>query len=119
MKIRSIRKIPRFIGEYFNEGILTYDDINEFSKLLVTLDYTLIDDTKLTCILDCKPKFIDFYLDKSKLDKKYICKYEEELDIPKSIYNEIYTVELIYGGTTNVSLDYDEECNCLILNIEV
>ena len=118
MKIRSIRKIPRFIGEYFNEGVLSYDDIGDFSKLLTTLDYTLIDDTKLICILDNKPKFIDFYLDKSKLDRQYLCKYEDELDLPKSIANEIYTVELIYGGRVNISMDYDDECNCLILNIE-
>ena len=118
MKIKTINKLPRFIGEYFNEKIISYDELKAFSSLLLSLDYTLLDDNKLICVLDTKPAFVDFYLEKSRLDEHYFCKYEDELEVPKSISNEIYKIELESGGKIEVLLDFDDNSNCLILNIE-
>ena len=118
MKIKSIVKIPRFIGEYFNNEVLSIDMIKDFSNLLLSLNYTLVDDEKLICILDEKPEIVDFYLDKSRLDDHYNCKYEDEVGVPKSISNEIYLIELESGGKVEVVLEFDEEYNCLMLNME-
>ena len=117
MKLTAINKLPRFIGEYFNAEMISHYEIKAFSNLLLSLDYTLLDDNKLICVLDNKPEFIDFYITKSKLDEHYFCKYEDELGVPKSISNETYTVEL-EGGKVDVLLEFDDECNCLILNME-
>ena len=118
MQIRSVTKIPKFIGLYFNEGKISLKEINEFSELLKNRCFTLLNDKSLVTVIEDKSILVDFYLDKSRLDRNYNCKYEEELEISKSVYNEIYTVELSSGGKINVTLDFDYKCNCLILNIE-
>ena len=38
MRILSVKSIPRFIGEYFNKKLIDIETINEFSKLLTTID---------------------------------------------------------------------------------
>jgi len=118
MIIQSIVKIPRFIGEYFNIGLLSDRVIAEFSETLKRSYFTLDNDRCYICTLKEKPEFIDFYINKSKLDDKYECIYENEIDIPKSIYNEIYVIEIDDGRVLNISLKYNDENDCLILNIE-
>ena len=118
MRIKSVIRIPKFIGEYFNKDIISLDEIKSFSEFLLSIDYTLLDNGQLIYYIDNKPEFINFYLEKSKLDNYYFCKYEDELDIPKSVSNETYTVELESGGKVDVLLDFDDNSNCLILNVE-
>lgn len=118
MKIRTVKKVPRFIGEYFNEGILSKDDLSNISKLLVDLDYTIIEEEKLVAIVDEPSPLIDFYIEKSKLDCRYFCKYEDELGVPKSISSETFIIETMNGGELEVYIDFDYDCNCLTLIIE-
>lgn len=118
MKIKAVKKIPRFIGEYFNEGLLSTEDLEEFSKLLISLDYTILEEEKLVAVLDQESPFINFYLEKSKLDSNYFCKYEDELDVPKSISNELFTIQISDGGELQVYIEFDYEYNCLSLIIE-
>ena len=118
MYIRSILGIPRFIGLYFNKGEVNSNYINEFSDVLLNSAYFSREPNKYFAILNYKPKLIDFYIDKSKLDYNYRCKYEEELDIAKSIYNELYTIKIIGGKILKVSLDYIENEDILVLNVE-
>ena len=118
MYIRKINKIPLFIGRYFNNGKISIDDINEFEKIIINSEYFFYDKNKYATKLKSKPKLLDFYIEHSKLDNKYYCKYEDELDIPKSISNEIYKFEIVGDDIIAATIDFNEDENLLIINIE-
>ena len=118
MYIKSIKGIPVFIGRYFNEGKISMHDIQEFEEILTDSEYFKYDTNKYATKLKSKPALVDFYIKHSKLDKYYNCKYEDELDLPKSIMNELYAVKVIGGEINNISLDYNDEENLLVLNVE-
>lgn len=120
LRILSVKSIPRFIGEYFNKNLISFDDIKEFSKILISTEFDYIEysNNQYIGFLDYTPKLIKFYKDKSKLDHYYRCKYEDELDIPKSISNEVYVLQLIDESIISVSLLYNFDCNILVLNVE-
>jgi hypothetical protein len=118
LQIKQIEKIPRFIGKYYNKGVISLKDINEFNSFLEKLNFAVTsDDRYVTTIQDDIPKLLSFYIDKSKLNSEYKCKYEDELDISKSISNELYKFDTIYGSF-NATIDYKDEYKCLILTIE-
>lgn len=120
LRILSVKSIPRFIGEYFNKNLISFDDIKEFSKILISteFDYLKHSNNQYIGFLDYTPELIKFYKDKSKLDHYYRCKYEDELDIPKSISNEVYVLQLIDESIISVSLLYNFDHNILVLNVE-
>ena len=120
LRILSVKSIPRFIGEYFNKNLISFDDIKEFSKILISteFDYLKHSNNQYIGFLNYTPELIKFYKDKSKLDHYYRCKYEDELDIPKSISNEVYVLQLIDESIISVSLLYNFDHNILVLNVE-
>lgn len=120
LRILSVKSIPRFIGEYFNKNLISFDNIKEFSKILISteFDYLKHSNNQYIGFLDYTPELIKFYKDKSKLDHYYRCKYEDELDIPKSISNEVYVLQLIDESIISVSLLYNFDHNILLLNVE-
>lgn len=118
MRILSIKSIPRFIGEYFNKQLIDIETINEFSKLLTNIEFDWVSETEYIGVLDYTPELIKFYKDKSKLDHYYRCKYEDELDIPKSIANETYGIQIDDGRILYVTLSYNFDHDILVLNVE-
>lgn len=120
MRILSVKSIPRFIGEYFNKKLIDIETINEFSKLLTTIefDYFKSNNNWFYGSLPYTPELIKFYKDKSTLDHYYRCKYEDELDIPKSVANETYGIQIDDGRILYVTLLYNFDHNILILNVE-
>ena len=119
MHIKNIRKIPRFVGEYFNLGIITEQDLKDLSKIITTDDYCILNEEKLIKIVDINSEIINFCLNKSKINRYYRCKYEDEIDIPKCLASDIMVVELDNGSCISVTIDdFDNEYNCLILKIE-
>ena len=118
MQIKRVEKIPRFIGEYYNKGIVSLKDIEEFNTFLAKLNFAVTSDDKyVATIQDEVPKLLLFYIYKSKLNNEYECQYEDELDMPKSISNELYQFDTIYGSF-KATLDYKDEYKCLILVTE-
>lgn len=118
MYIESIKGIPVFIGKYFNAGKISIDDIKEFENILIKSEYFFYNKNKYATKLNSKPALIDFYIKYSKVDIHGNCIYEDELDLPKSIYNEVYKLQVVGGNKINVSIDYINEENLLILNVE-
>lgn len=117
LKIKYINNIPKFIGEYYNKGEISLEDINSFNSFLTKLNFSVTNDDKYVTTIDEEPKLLKFYIDKSKLDRQYRCKYEEELNIAKSVSNELYKFDTIYGSF-DATIDYKDEYKCLILVIE-
>ena len=119
MRILSVKSIPRFIGEYFNKKLIDIKTINEFSKLLTTIEFDYFkNENRYYGYLSYTPELIKFYKDKSTLDHYYRCKYEDELDIPKSVANETYGIQIDDGRILYVTLLYNFDHNILILNVE-
>ena len=119
MRILSVKSIPRFIGEYFNKKLIDIKTINEFSKLLPTIEFDCFkNENRYYGYLSYTPELIKFYKDKSTLDHYYRCKYEDELDIPKSVANETYGIQIDDGRILYVTLLYNFDHNILILNVE-
>lgn len=108
MKITNIIEIPKFISIYINKGIDDIDyQLHSFCKYLLNrkVDSFSIDsetedinEYRFEYIVDATSYdikyFINFYLDKLKLDYKFNCLYEEETELPKSLSNEIFIIEL-------------------------
>lgn len=95
-KITEIKDIPVFIDKYISEdksGRLS-NDAHFFCNVVKNLDFTRITDnrnkTLYRATVTDKLPIIDFYLKKSRLDHKYECLYEVELNLPKSIDNELF-----------------------------
>lgn len=104
MKITNIIDIPKFVSKYIDNidcqlhsfcsylldrkvdsfNIKTETEENEIYELEYTIDENLYDIKY----------FINFYLEKIKLDNKYNCLYEMETDLSKSLSNETFTIEL-------------------------
>ena len=104
MKITNIIDIPKFVSKYIDNidcqlhsfcsylldrkvdsfNIKTETEENEVYELEYTIDENLYDIKY----------FINFYLEKIKLDNKYNCLYEMETDLSKSLSNETFTIEL-------------------------
>jgi hypothetical protein len=100
-KIISIEDIPLFLKKsdtyYLN---LVY----EFINILLNLSVDNIDENYIMIYnKNINNKFIDYYLDQVKIDKyTYAVKYEDELDIPKSVLNEIFKIKLDNGKIYDV-----------------
>ena len=104
MKITNIIDIPKFVSKYIDNidcqlhsfcsylldrkvdsfNIKTETEENEVYELEYIIDENLYDIKY----------FINFYLEKIKLDNKYNCLYEMETDLSKSLSNETFTIEL-------------------------
>ena len=117
MRIKYINKIPIFIGKYYNMGLVTIDEINELNTLLMRPEYSITNDDKYVATINEAPYLLKFYIEKSKIDKFGNCKYEDELEISKSLSNELFGFDTIYGSF-NAALDYNDEYKCLILKAE-
>ena len=118
MYIKAIEEIPIFVGRYFNVGKISMTDINEFSDILKNSEFFFYDKNKYATKLKYKPVLVYLYIKYSKLDRYGHCRYEEEIDLFKSISNEIYKLRLLGDEKINVTIDYNEEDNLLILNVE-
>ena len=108
MKITNIIEIPKFISTYISNNIDNIDyQLHSFCKYLLNrkIDSFMIDASAIesgiyqfeynindTCY-DIK-YFINFYLEKTKLDSKLDCLYEQDTGLSKSITNETFIVEL-------------------------
>jgi len=107
MKITNIIEVPKFISNYINNGIEDIDyQLHSFCRFLLyspitsltsmctedddnyQIEYT-VDETSY----DIK-YFINFYIKKSKEDSVGNCLYESETNLPKSLSNETFKVEL-------------------------
>ena len=104
MKITNIIEIPKFVSKYIDNidcqlhsfckylldrkvdsfNIETETEENEIYQLEYIVDENLYDIKY----------FINFYLEKIKLDNKYNCLYEMETDLSKTLSNETFTIEL-------------------------
>lgn len=104
MKITNIIEIPKFVSKYIDNidcqlhsfckylldrkvdsfNIETETEENEIYQLEYIIDENLYDIKY----------FINFYLEKIKLDSKYNCLYEMETDLSKTLSNETFTIEL-------------------------
>lgn len=97
--IDSIIDIPEFIKRYIDKKE-TYcwlqASAHNMCKTLMDLHYhelitgglnRLITDIALD--EDAK-RFLDFYFLKIRIDRRGFCPYEEELDFPESIRNEVF-----------------------------
>lgn len=101
MKLDEFVSYPKFIDKYIENGDTGLSIlVNDFCKVLIEINtiQTHVDDNGKN-IYYIKVgdnytirRFVDFYIDKSKLSCKYECKYEDELDLPKSILNEVFVV---------------------------
>ena len=123
-RISEIIEIPKFISFYVNNNPIEpnmaeyythtfceyllnndYIEISKASNGKSKLIYDVCDDSNLD-IKDAKI-FAKFYLDKSILDCKLGCKYEEETCISKSLTNEVFKIVL-----------YDKEYYAYIESLE-
>ena len=100
MKIQEFKDIPLFLQrylEYYEPGLNCM--VHDFCKILLELDYDVIEDVTGDCYLFKTDNYTvkrlsEFYLRKSKLDLKLNCPYEEELNLPKSVMYEVFAVSL-------------------------
>lgn len=111
----EIEQIPIFLERYMNQDPKLESLIHTFCKyLLFEKPVKIIKNTFLHGSED-KPttvtlidtvysikdstiqKFCDFYFDKSKMDNHFLCKYEDELNISKSLYNECFYITIKDG----------------------
>lgn len=118
MIIISVETVPRFIGLYCNEKVISFESVSNFSKLLRSIVFNFVDPYTYKAYVP-QNDFINTYIDKSKLDIYLRCKYEDELDIPKSLENELFKVKLHGGAIVDIYIDnYDYETNTLTIKIE-
>ena len=117
MRIKYINKIPIFIGEYYNMGYITIDEINELNTLLMRPEYSIANGNKYVATINEAPYLLKFYIERSKIDKFGNCRYEDELEISKSLSNELYEFDTVYGPF-KAALDYNDDYKCLILKTE-
>lgn len=99
-KIEEFISIPRFIEIYIDKkenGLETLT--HDFCKIMTELNYTVSPNNSNSNIYQFDSennysikRFLDFYFDKSKLNLKLMCKYEDELNISKSIANELFVI---------------------------
>ena len=118
MYIKSIKGIPVFVGRYFNTGKISITDINEFDDILKNSEFFFYGKNKYATRLKYKPVLVYLYIKYSKLDRYGNCRYENDLNISKSVSNEIYTLKILGDEEIKVTLDYDDEDSLLILNVE-
>ena len=118
MYIKAIKCIPMFISRYLNNDKISIDSVKEFDEILLNSEYYFYDKNKYATELKYKPALIDFYKKYSQVDRYGNCLYENDLDLPKSIYYEIYSLRVISGEIKFVSIDFDEDELLLILTFE-
>lgn len=119
MRINKFVSIPEFIKAYIDKEESGLDTItHDFCGTLLDLEFaTVIDalsgnnNTKYTIKTDIYSvrRFLDFYMQKSSLDSQLHCEYEDELDLPKSITNELFTIVLDNDSIELVYIDDYEE----------
>lgn len=95
--IEKVLEIPKFISLYIDKGYIQKELVDLFVQQLLENEYKSIAnyDNTITLKFDLFNKgFVDFYLDKSRLDREFKCIYEDDLDIGQSILNEIFIVSI-------------------------
>lgn len=97
-KIKQIVAVPTFIDKYIEskkDNQINSIILNDFCNIIKKLEYKINDSEYIFNVGDnyTVKRFVNFYIDKSELSREYKCKYEDELDIPKSISNELFTIE--------------------------
>lgn len=122
MKIKKIIRIPVFIDKYVLENIPSLNNyIESFKNGIIESDlYEYYNENAQRCFktnvyLVDMISFIDFYILKSKLDHYYKCIYEDELNLPKSISNELFTVELDNGEIIDIFIEYSKYNNIVFV----
>lgn len=120
MQILSVESIPKILGLYFNENHVSIDDLHNFKSIFKGELITIFEDNKYVVCFNQRYKVIDFLLEKTKLDRYYNCKYEEDLQIPKSVSNESFDIKLDNNITISVYIyGYDEKLGILILDTTI
>lgn len=95
--IEKVLEIPKFISLYIDKGYIQKELVDLFVQQLLENEYksTANYDNTITLKFDLFNKgFVDFYLDKSRLDREFKCIYEDDLDIGQSIMNEVFIVSI-------------------------
>ena len=101
-KIEEIVNVPIFIQKYIEIGVEYFNNfiLNDFCNIIKNAEYTMeAVDGHYEYLFDVGinnytvKRFIEFYFNKSSLRSDYSCPYEEELDIPQSVSNEIFVIK--------------------------
>ena len=115
MKIKKIIRMPLFIEKYLlNNTLYLQEYYDSFYNNINSLDLVeYYNDKNERCFetniyLSDMISFSSFYIVKSQLDYYYKCKYEDELNIPKSISNETFTVELDNEEVIDIFIEYSK-----------
>lgn len=119
MTIVSAKSVPRVLGLYFNKGEISIDDICEFKNIFKKSTMSQMKDGRYGVFIDKDSNVIKFFMDKSKLDRYYICGYEVDLEIPRSVSNEAFEIELDDETSLSVYIyEYIENLGLLVLERE-
>lgn len=122
-ELESVIDIPEFIKAYINlEGYeWLEEETHNFCALLMDLQYHQITKenfpTYLVDIFIPSTKFLDFYFEKMNIDKRGFCPYEEELELPQSVSNELFTV-VIDGKELELVIDSYEDRRLIMFEIK-
>jgi hypothetical protein len=101
-KIVEIIDVPEFIKRYIEQD--KSGTISELTHIFCTeilvsdIEYCVKEKTThlyIDTLHNTKiAEFADLYLEKSELDHYLNCKYEDELDLYKSINNELFKIKI-------------------------
>lgn len=120
-KLTEIKSVPIFVNKYCNSEKMKHLELN--TKLFnftqdILFKECIIEDDKITILnVNLDKQFIDFYLDKSKLDRYYNCIYENETGIPKSVSNECFKI-VINGYEKSVIIEKYSENKLYLLCVD-
>jgi hypothetical protein len=101
-KIEEIVNVPIFIQKYIEVGVEHFNGVilNDFCNIIKNTEYsTKTVNGHYEYLFDVGvnnytvKRFIEFYFNKSSLKSDYSCPYEEELDLPQSVSNEIFVIK--------------------------
>ena len=113
MKIKEFISIPKFIDKYINKNECGVENFtHDFCKIMMELEFECKPNGENSNIylFDSKDnysikRFLEFYFNKSKLDYKFKCTYEDELNLSKSISNELFVVASIDDKIITMYID--------------
>lgn len=101
-KLEEIVSVPTFIQKYIEKEAEHFSNVIlvDFCNIIKNAKYSInhvnnheeyifnVGENNYTV-----KRFIEFYLDKSLLKNDLSCRYEEELDLPKSVSNEVFIIK--------------------------
>lgn len=124
--IDFIIDIPEFIKQYINKKDLycwLENSTHDMCRALLDLQYRRqtndgMDELVTDILFDKNVKrFLDFYFTKIRIDRKGFCPYEDELDLPESIMNEVFKVKAD-GVEKLIFIDSYEDSRLTLIEIK-